>query len=95
MFLTKCSIIQIIHTADTHSDVADMLSRDFFYYYQKTCKLHQKTLSAHFEIPQLQPDNSLKQVHYSAKHEENYLFKETICTQLFSIMILSSSRFEL
>ena len=55
MLSTKHSNLQIIHTAGTTLNVADMISRDFSEIRYQMCQLGHNSLPPHIEFTQIKP----------------------------------------
>ena len=70
MLLTKFSNLRIVHTAGTKLPVADMLSRDFSSINSASSQLKNKTLPPHIQFAQLNPNNTLEEIHYLVQHED-------------------------
>ena len=70
MLLTKFSNLCIVHTAGTNLAVADMLSRDFSSINSASSQLKHKTLPPHIQFAQINPNNTLEEIHYLVQHEE-------------------------
>ena len=70
MLLTKFSNLRIVHTAGTNLPVADMLSRDFSSINSASSQLKHKTLPPHIQFAQINPNNTLEEIHYLVQHEE-------------------------
>ena len=86
MLLTKFSNLRIVHTAGTNLPVADMLSRDFSSINSASSQLKHKTLPPHIQFAQLNPNNTLEEIHYLVQHEEVLPTQKMILTLFLLIM---------